>query len=225
MKRADRSNEFDIRAAVVRQLLADGLERRQIRIEIPLDTASHTGRGDIVVLTSRITCIELKSGKDIYCAKAIKEQCTQYNRSFDAVGTVIDLSHKREWEEKIEHWPGAAPRTYTRDNWHDVDIQYCHATRQLQDRWGTPVNHFFSNYENRFRSYKTCVYDMASILWADEARAISGMKTKSSYTAWVRENACLKDVRPKVIDALLNRCLNQWEAKFWAKFDALEPIS
>lgn len=44
------SNEYDIRACVIRYLLADGWKREDLRIEIPLDTASSNGRADILCL-------------------------------------------------------------------------------------------------------------------------------------------------------------------------------
>jgi hypothetical protein len=210
-----KSCEFDIRSAVVRRLLLDGFARDQIRLEIPLDIASSEGRADIVLLTDRIQGIELKSGKDKFCPVAIKEQCRQYNRAFDACGTVIDVAHRREWDEKLDHG------TRFHSNWREVDVQYCHESRQLQTVWREPIPDL-CNQLFQWPSQKTSVYDMCLLLWAAEAKDIAGSKTgKYEFCNRMREYGRLSEVRPLVIASLKNRPLNKWEASFWRRFDAV----
>ena len=68
-----KSNEDDLRLCVIRQLLTEGWKREDIRLEIPMCTASSGGRADIVCLSDKyIGAIELKSGKDKYCPNSIK---------------------------------------------------------------------------------------------------------------------------------------------------------
>ena len=193
--------------------MQDGIGRDQIRIEIPLDMSSSEGRADIVVLTEQIRGIELKSGKDKFCPVAIKQQCQQYNRAFDACGTVIDVAHRKERSEKLDH----GTRFHT--NWHDVDAQYCHDTREIQSRYREPIPNLC---EQLFRwgSRKTSVYDMCLLLWGQEIKEIAGKKTgKYDFCNDMRENGRLSEVRPLVIAALKKRPPNKWETAFWSRFD------
>ena len=60
-----RSKDFDVRRAIVRRLLDAGIDRRDIRHELTLDTSSSGGRVDLVVLRDRrLIGIEIKSGGD-----------------------------------------------------------------------------------------------------------------------------------------------------------------
>ena len=137
--------------------MQDGIGRDQIRIEIPLDMASSEGRADIVVLTHQIRGIELKSGKDKFCPVAIKQQCQQYNRAFDACGTIVDVVHRKEWSEKIDHG------TRFHSNWGDVEAQYCHQSRTIQGCWREPI-HDLCEHLFRWESRKTSIYDMCLLL-------------------------------------------------------------
>lgn len=210
---ADKSGQYDIQKAVVSSLLVDGIKRNEIRLEIPLDTASYMGRGDVVIIKERLLCIELKSGKDKFCPVDLKRQCEQYNRSFDAVGVVIDVAHRREREESNNG------RTYKTHNWGNVDIQYRHDKKALEDAWNKPVSGILNNYENRFKSYHTAACDMARILWASEIKELTGLKTKNAYVERTREEGCLRDVRKLVLSALKTRPLNLWEMNFWERYD------
>lgn len=208
-----RSTENDIRAAVVTRLLTDGLAREQIRLEIPLDTASYTGRADIVILNDKIGCIELKSGKDKYCPDAIKVQRKQYERAFDGVAICVDLSHKREqWVDKDNG------SRYLKTNWLLVNLEYDHEKRVLvEKRCADPVIPTVF----RWGGIKTSAYDMASLLWVSEVREITGTRaTKCSFVQDMRENGKLSELRPKVIAALKGRPLNKWEAAFWKHYEA-----
>lgn len=218
-----KSAEHDIRAAVVSNLLADGYSREQIRLEIPLDTASCEGRGDVVLLNDWLNCIELKSGKDKYHPDDIKTQRNRYSRAFDAVITCVDRIHFRC--EEIE----AYGCKQLRNNWYGVDIQYCHEARQLQKAcyWSSGEDRKPLSGKgvdvllNSKRCPKISIYDVASLLWAEEAKAILGNNTtKCGFVRYMREYGKLSELRPLVISALKKRPLNKWEAAFWAKFDA-----
>ncbi len=209
-----KSDEYDIRSSVVKALLSEGIERENIRIEIPLDTASSNGRADIVVLLEKaIGCIELKSGKDKFKSEDVRQQCERYNRAFDYCGIIVDLSHK-----KITEYDCGGGYTSTRDNWSGVDASYCHETKQVTAKWrnGQIVENVFD-----YPSHKTCVYDMLSILWSSEVGKIIGKAkgNKSKFISVWREEKSLSEIRPLVIAALRERPFNCWEQKFWLRFD------
>jgi hypothetical protein len=76
--------------AIVRELLAHGIPRRDIRHEITLDSTSRGGRADIVVILSGtvLAGIEIESAFD-NLARWV-EQLDAYARAFDAPLFVID---------------------------------------------------------------------------------------------------------------------------------------
>lgn len=216
-----KSNEHDLRMCIVHALINSGVNRDDIRLEIPLDTASSEGRADIVVLSKdSLVCIELKSGKDKWCGVNIVHQCEQYRRAFDSVAVIVDHSHRKN----IKHTdPRGNP--FLDDNWRRVDFTYYHDLKMIgNDVHGVPKEDpfFFQKVINR-RTRKTGVYEMARILWRSEIQSTFGTKKgKSEYVQILREEATLKSVREAVIACLRTRPLNQWEFSFWGKFDACE---
>jgi len=209
-----KSNEYDIRLAVVKSLMEIGIDRGSIRIEIPLDTASSGGRADILVLTHLLTCIELKSGKDKYDHTGINKQLSQYHRPFDGTVLIVDDVHRKEIvnkkDERITSWS---------NNWGPVNIGYNHAEGKLTNTisdWG--LQHYIAK-----DGWRTSVIDVCSLLWVSEIREQFGWKrSKQEFIRHMRENARLCDVRPKVIAALRSRPLNLWEKKFWNTYDGIK---
>jgi hypothetical protein len=216
-KRDTMSDEFDIRAAVVGLLLASGIKREEIRIEIPLDTASSAGRADIVLLRPKeLVCIELKSGKDKYDQADLREQTRHYRRVFDVVSVVIDKVHFREREEN----------GIGRHNWDRVNAAYCHETKAFIDDYQYKskrvIEHHAHILDYPAPSSVTSPNDMLHILWADECKTLTGYRQKSLFIRHARENLCLREVRDIVLKALSRRPLNKWEEKFWDRFDKKE---
>lgn len=208
-----KSNEFDIRACTISGLLKSGIERRDIRIEIPLDTNSSNGRADIVVLLGKkIGCIELKSGKDKFCKDAIRMQTDVYKRCFDYCAIIVDKTHKRETVEECS-W---GKRSVS--NWIDVTAEYCHDTRTIVEdcgRYGLRELPHLAQRLFQHMSSRTCVYDMLNILWKSD---LPGTKY-ATINKW-REEKNLLQAREIVLEALRGRPLNKWEEKFWAAYDA-----
>jgi len=230
-KREARSVEYDIRACAVRCLMRLGADRKDIRIEIPLDTASSNGRADIVLLRPNgLFCVELKSGRDTFETDALKTQLDVYRRCFDAVALIADKVHRKTVQHKSErHY-----HTWETDNWNDVHATYCHDTRSIGDfiapRGEGKSVHPLLSLQHLFRwsaeSCKTCVYDMLGILWADEIRAHCGSRTsKSGFISEARQSLCLNEARKIVCKSLRDRPLNAWEEKFWSRFNSEENIA
>lgn len=200
---SDKSNEYDIRAAIVRHLLADGWKREHIRIEIPLCTASSGGRADILCIgDDYIGCIELKSGKDKFCRKALKEQCRPYKRAFDYCAVVADIEqHVRVTTE----FYGCRGKRWD-DNFDDVALVYHHNYWDSKASYfTTAVSHeksmavdkvtphlFPPNYR---KSRRTSVYDLAQVLWRDELVHLFGKGTKSGHEIKARDEYGLKEFR------------------------------
>ncbi len=209
-----KSNEFDIRRAVVAGLLKSGVHRRDIRIEIPLDTNSSAGRADIVVLLDKkIGCIELKSGRDKFCRVAIRAQTDIYRRSFDYCATIVDKIHKKE---TIEERSWGKQRV---SNWDDITAEYHHDTGLIVEdcgQYGPREIHFLPIKLFNRMSHRTCVYDMLSILWKHDI----GRGTKCGTIEKWRQEKSLIEVREIVIAALHDRPFNKWEEKFWSQYDA-----
>ena len=207
-----RSNDFDVRVAVVRQLLAEGVPRRDIRHEITLDTYSSAGRCDLAVLRdTHIIGIEIKSGKDK--VDRLKEQCKAMHRCFDYICVVLDT----RLEEKLGHsfW-AAEPYWYHHESSGFVSYSWMHKG------WIDQPNPCLTTETRAWRSSRANTADMAALLWKEEACPISGSRTRTAALAWVRENMALKDLRPRVIEALRTRCPNRWEEAFWRDFDAAQ---
>lgn len=209
MRKPKRSNDFDVRCVVVRQLLAEGVPRRDIRHEITLDTYSSAGRCDLAVLRdTRLIGIEIKSGKDK--TDRLREQCKAMHRCFDYVRVVVDT----RLDGKINAGFWAVSPTW-----------YCHESRGFvsgyRGGW-LPEREPRLSYPESWASRHANTADMAALLWKDEACPISGSKTRTAAIGWIRENMALKELRPCVIDALRTRVPNRWEEAFWRDFDAAE---
>jgi len=213
LKRDKYSDEYDVRACVVSALLAWGVPRNKIRIEIPLDHNSSGGRADIIVIGDRLRCIEIKSGKDIF-DKSVNKQVAGYKRVFDSVALVADLRHR-----KVEEKP-------CRSNWDMVCGSYCHETKSMLGRWAhyeekpKSIQHHDRLFDYPAVSHMTSPLDMACILWAGEIKRLTGWKSKSGFIQHATENLSLKQVRDLVRTAMIERPFNKWEEKFWTRFDS-----
>lgn len=211
-----KSNEYEIRAAVVTKLMAQGVEKKHIRIEIPLDTNSSNGRADIVLLcNNKLGCIELKSGKDKVERAAINEQLRPYKRAFDYVGVIACSSHA----EKDKDMPHA-----TLYHFRDEEIIGSLPWRYNPHILDAPI---VSNFMSIGKYGKTSVPDMLHLLWAREVADILGRKSVargSTLSHWA-ETKALCDIRPLVINVLLNRPLNLWEQTFWDRFEGVKRES
>jgi hypothetical protein len=206
------SKDFDVRCAVVRQLLAEGVSRRDIRHEITLDTYSSAGRCDLAVLRdTNIIGIEIKSGKDK--VDRLREQCKAMHRCFDYARIVIDTRLR----EKLGRSFSVSGTTW----YHHETQGFVYGYRGDWRSEPEPRLSFPGGWESRHAN----TADMTSLLWKEEACPISGSKTRTAAIGWIRENMALKDLRPRVIEALRNRVLNRWEEAFWRDFDALRVAS
>lgn len=206
---AQPSKDFDVRCAVVRHLLARGVKRARIRHEITLDTNSAGGRADVVVAHADfLACIEIKSGADKL--KRLEDQVTRYRSTFDYTTVVVDVKHRdamaaigyihaftQYWcpDEGLVSWMGCEPPPLLLQGWN--------------------------------RSKNTSLVYMACLLWAVEAKSVAARlgyvsSTRHGAINWMRENATLREARPLIIEALIERQPNRWEESFWAAFDAAE---
>lgn len=215
----NKSNEYDIRSCVIKELLRNGFSREDIRIEIPMSTASSTGRADIVCLgKDYAACIELKSGKDKFCSDALKRQMQPYRLVFDYCSVIADIEHWRE--TTIQNKSGK--RIF--DNFRCVDLHYYHDSFREMGRISKCKYGAESLSDALFARHKRnkaiSVYHMASVLWADELKDIFSNKSpKYKNEIFARENMGTAEFRPIFIDALRKRPLNEWETKFWNKFE------
>lgn len=207
-----RTNEYDIRAGVVRRLLADGWKRRDLRFEIPLSTASSGGRADVLCLDdSYIGCIELKSGRDKFCNNAIREQTKPYRRSFDYVAVIIDEWHLKAFKDA---YGGANGYPNCSAVYHSSDDTIREYWRDSEPMIGL-ADKLFAH-----KSSTTSPVDYACLLWKAEINKALGMKkNRCEAIAFVREEMALKDIRPLVIEQLRGRAHNKWEEAFWEKYD------
>jgi hypothetical protein len=201
------SGDFPIRCAVVRDLLAMGLERRAIRHELTLDTSSSGGRTDMVVLRDDLTIIEIKSAKDRL--DRLDKQRGAARLAADRFIAIVAAKHwGLEWlPDRLCYRADGSIACGPEDNRMRESVASLMQRPRGQDDPDTSVRH------------------MLRLLWAPEVEATSeklGMKLETRYRAlrWLGENARLSDVRPLVIDALLKRQPNRWEEAFWARFDA-----
>jgi hypothetical protein len=199
------SKDFDVRACLVRQLIADGVPRRDIRHDLTLDTSSSGGRADVVVLLEdSILGFEIKSGADTL--DRLKPQLERYERCFDNVHVVADKGHG---DAVRKTWWGS--------------LAYCHERLILVDLWNSQPARLHLE-SNAGQSRETSLAPMMRLLWRSETEAVAsalGFRRKGRRDAieYVRENASLKQIRPLVIESLRQRRLSAWEAAFWRKFD------
>lgn len=201
-----KTKDFDIRFAITKQLLMDGIPRSDIRHEIPLDTNSHDGRADMaVIFPAGIFAIEIKSGSDKM--DRAEEQMRMQGYAFDGCGIIADILH----DDKI---PGHRHATYcdgTKKFYHSYkfDIKY----QAHISSW--PLINITS-----WKSYRTSPAAMINLLWRTEVQKIRGSRgNRCDISRWMSENMSLKEMRPLVIECLRGRVLNKWEESFWKKYD------
>lgn len=213
IRNARKSGEYQIRAAVVKRLLEEGVGRKDIRIELNLrrEDKMFVGRADIaVVLDECLICIELKSGRDRYDPDSLWEQCRSYTKSFDYVASVVDFTHFRVIEEG----------EYLRNNWcGSIRATYCHKKKRLFDcdRGKLYELDSFLDYILRFNpSMETNPRFMIELLTIEERCKLLG---DYSYLENNRENMSLGLIRPFVVKALEERPLNKHEQRFWTRFN------
>ena len=203
---AKASKDFEVRSCLVRQLIADGVPRRDIRHELTLDTSSSGGRADVVALLyGFIHGFEIKSGADTLDRPTL--QVERYERCFDHVHVVADKRH------------GEAVRTTYRGS-----LAYCHDRRLIVDWWNSQPARLHLEGNRACRSRETAPGPMARLLWRCETEVVTsalGCRHKTRFDAieYLRESASLKQIRPLVIEALRQRQLSAWERAFWRKFD------
>ena len=201
------TNEYDIRKAVVLKLLEQGIDRSDIRIEIPIGTNSSGGRCDIVLLhNDMLGCIELKSGKDKVKKDDIKSQLKPYKRAFDYVGVVACSTHNKD------DLPYGALYHFSNEN--IVGYKPFKFDPVIRDS-----NIYISL--SHHKSAITSPPDMLNLLWKKDVCDIIGKKniTRSSVLSDWKENKSLSEIRPLVINALRTRPLNAWEESFWNRYD------
>lgn len=206
-----RSKDYDLRAALVASLLADGIARRDIRHEITLDTSSSGGRLDVLLLhRDELHGIEIKSGTDRL--DRLREQERAARCALDYTSVLVDVRHydKASAAGEILYW--------------------CPDARQfmqvLYGEWSAAAPHVTAS--RWFPSNATSVIGMARLMWRDEAvaavRRLAGATcppaTRRAALAWIKEEARLKDLRIEVAAALRGRTLNRWETAFWSRYDA-----
>lgn len=204
----NKSYDYDIRAGACLRLFEQGVERRSIRHEIPMGTASSGGRIDMLVLTDRIVGIEIKSARDKLTR--LEEQRRAYSLACDGFLPLIDKKHL-----------GNGSDIYSAIPWCSEEGEFLNAFGGRKPDLTAPT-YSWSN--------DTSIAAMARLLWASEtkfvAETICGgtkFKTRMSSVDWLRENARLNEVRPLVIEHLRSRVLNRWEEAFWKRFDDENP--
>jgi len=158
----EHTNDIDLRIAVINRLFEQGIDRKNIRHEIPMDTASSGGRMDVVVLSDIVTCIEIKSGKDTL--KKLLEQANRYMRAADVVKVVMDARWINNRKNSL--------RWYSNTFFWHRDLGFVDQYRgELQQYKAVDlVVPRFSN------SGVTNVVDMCHLFWAEEAREIAPVR-------------------------------------------------
>jgi hypothetical protein len=215
-KTVPRSKDFDIRAGLVRALLHYGLERRQIRHELPLDTYSSDGRADIVILGHEaLIGAEIKSGSDTF--DRLVDQAESYGCRFDDKVLVKDIRHREKaapgwnYSHILMDWDGAISTIWRNehlDQRNQLSALLDGTRRQWVPRRQSPVA-------------------LLSLLHCDEVEAAAawcGFKVKTRHRAisLLAQEVPLKTIRRQVIAMLGLRELNRWEKAFWTRFDALD---
>ena len=226
---AKKTNDYDLRRAVVAALLAGGVARDAIRHEITLDSASRGGRVDLVIADdAALFGVEIKSGQDTLSRLA--EQSARYRRCFDHVTLVIDARHEtaaefgadREWSQDTRAITSvvvfdAAEGFRDVKDWHYRGVSNApwlpSARRQSQKLAGT--------------SPSLSAHAMLCLLWQEEVAAIGKTLFPQRFPAArckaipkLSELASLSQLRPLVAAALRRRQQNRWDEDFWRRYDA-----
>ena len=207
-----KTKDYDVRAAVVSALLANGVPRGDIRHELTLDTYSSGGRADLVILRdTRIVGIELKSGSDVL--DRCEAQSLAMDRAFDVYMVIADISLA-----KVRPTIGSHHWIYFRAS-DGLFTQHPEQHGYRGTDW-TPFNiHWLTTYAGTFASRGTSPMWMASTLWADEVRPLTGSQTRCRALDTIRESFPLKDVRKHTVKQLRARNLGKWELAFWNRYD------
>jgi len=215
-RKAKRSKDFDLRAALVDYLFAHGFQRWQIRHELTHDTGGFGGRCDVALLlnTGQISGLEIKSGSDT--DERLKAQMRAGSLAFDSMAVLADIVHC----EKIRH------------EW----AYYCHEKKCLISQYPSirggereAITAPPSVTLYRRNSRDTSLAYMLRLLWRNEVRAIAAQHgvnkaTREDCLRWISENLALKDARPLIYEQLRNRPLSAYEATFWRKYDARATV-
>ena len=198
-----KTNDLDLRIAVVQQLLAEGLTRRDIRHELTLDSHSSGGRADIIVFgkddrlqKNFIGGIEIKSGRDVL--DRCDDQGDSYGRAFDRMIYVIDKRHCQAIGDKLGPYSsGRRYIIYCHDKggfyrFHTVDgDEIVEARKQFyeggtihksykkihQVNYDAPVKNlsqFSAGWAGSVYECGNHALGMAQLLWADEINRIAG---------------------------------------------------
>jgi hypothetical protein len=114
---AAKTHDFEIRAAIVRELLRHGVPPRDMRHEITLDSNGSGGRADIVAMLSDtvLAGIEIKSASD-NLAQCV-EQLDAYERAFDAPLFVIEARLAQRLERPERERVRRCPVSSSGDLW------------------------------------------------------------------------------------------------------------
>lgn len=213
-RKPERSKDFDVRCAVVRQLLSEGVPRGDIRHEIPMNSWSSGGRVDLAVLRDdRLVGIEIKSGKDKFDRLPAQHQAMR--GAFDTVRVVIDT---RIAAKALLGFYGGGMHWYRHETGEFVERYRAEWLAAREVRLSAP---------ERWEGRHSTSTGLTALLWKDEvcpvAAAAGGKsRTRTAAMDWIRENMALKDLRPGVIAALRARALNRWEIAFWRDFATRE---
>lgn len=232
-KKIYKTNDFDVRAAVVRRLLSEGVARRDIRHELTLNTSSSGGRADIVVLfDNALYGVEVKSGRDVL--DRCLDQFETYSKAFDAMIFCVDKKHLQTIEDtKKYHWRISYR---TRYYCHDLGDFFHAETARINERqengrltWdlgrGIGKSPIFRMLDWAHKCSQTSTCAMSRLLWRDEANAIikrmgmAGKGTRCGAIDYFSEHCSLANLRPLIIEQLRNRTLSEWEINFWKKVD------
>lgn len=219
MAKAIKTKDFCVRAAICKQLMLEGIDRKNIRHELTMDSNSHLGRVDMVLLHDTfIGGIEIKSESDT--VERLGKQLLQMRRTFDKLGIVADKKHHSNdychGAEKVYH---CGTQGFVRHHWRADRDGGSYFTPY--DGGGFLYSAMFSM---RRGSEYTSVLDMAQLLWKKEADEVAAAlriqrKTRHDTVQAFRENVSLAELRPLVIQQLRARVLNNWEINFWKKYD------
>jgi hypothetical protein len=211
--RAALSKDYDVRAALTRDLLACGIPRSDIRHEITLDTSSSGGRADMVLLRdTAIIGIELKSGSDVL--DRCDAQLGAMSKAFDECLVIVDVRIAGEKPSYKWLFYRHDLSQFSRD--HQIDARW--------SRWVPFSIEWACGPYGSFKSRETSPRGMATLLWAAELSALAG-PLRCRALDHIHENVPLKTVRPHVIQALRKRCLNRWEEAFWKRFDQAQQVA
>jgi hypothetical protein len=208
---ATTSKDYDVREALVRQFISEGVPRSHLRHEITLGTSSSEGRTDLVVIhDNRLKSCEIKSGADTL--KNLEKQDLFSSLAFDATARILDKRHFGDKQPTVR-------------------AVYCHDTKRFVAYWRgeyIPIEDSHWRDDRKLvtsifsESPRTNIVSMANLLWRDELLEICGAhhKTRWACQCWLKEYGRLSEFRKHAIERLIARPLSKWEEAFWKRFDA-----